>query len=81
MTPPFVPFIGKMDKYGRTTDGPDGFIDLTLKFDTQDVFQTIGQVSDGDIMVLELSGNLLEEFGGTPIKGEDVVVILKKKKK
>jgi hypothetical protein len=70
-----------MYKDDCTTEGPDGFIDLTLKFDTREVVQTIGQVADGDIMVLKLSGNLLEEFGGTPIKGEDVVVILKKKKK
>jgi hypothetical protein len=64
-----------------STKGPDGFIDLTMKFDAREVVQAIGQVADGDIMVMELKGNLLEEFGGTPIKGEDVVVILKKKKK
>ncbi|MGD2086184.1 MAG: VCBS repeat-containing protein [Candidatus Aminicenantes bacterium] len=81
VTTPFEPYIGKMNKYDCTTEGPDGFIDLTLKFDTGEVVQAIGQVTDGDVMVLELSGNLLEEFGGTPIKGEDVVVILKKKKK
>jgi hypothetical protein len=31
------------------------------------------------VLVLPLSGNLMEEFGGTPIFGEDVIVILKKK--
>jgi hypothetical protein len=30
-------------------------------------------------VVVTLTGNLKEEFGGTPITGEDVVRILKKK--
>jgi hypothetical protein len=43
VTTPFEPFIGKMDKYDCTTEGPDGFIDLTLKFDIREVIQTIGR--------------------------------------
>lgn len=62
------------------TDGNDGYLDLTLKFRTQEIVQAldIGQVNDGDIMILELTGNLKEEFGGTSIRGEDVVKILKR---
>jgi len=37
-----------------------------------------GPDSDGDVLVLQLTGNLLDETG---IMGEDVVVILKKQKK
>lgn len=78
---PFEPFIGKEDAFDCTEEGPDGYLDLTLKFDTQEVVAALGDVNDGDVLVLQLTGNLMEEFGGTPILGEDVVVILKKGKK
>jgi len=54
--------------------GGDGFTDLTLKFRAQDVVAVLGTVSDGDVLVLQLTGNLLD---GTPIAGEDVVIIRK----
>jgi hypothetical protein len=76
---PFEPFIGKIDPYDCTTDGPDGFMDLTLKYKTQELVEAIGEVADGDVLVLSLTGALLEEFGGIPIIGEDVIVILEKK--
>jgi hypothetical protein len=78
---PFEPFTGKEDALDCTEEGPDGYLDLTLKFDTQEIVEAIGEVEDGEVIVLTLTGNLQEEFGGTPIKGEDVVVILKKGKK
>ena len=59
---------------------PDGFLDLTLKFNVQEVVAALGEVNDGDVLVLQLTGNLLEEYGGTPIVGEDVVRIIKKVK-
>jgi len=75
---PFVPFTtGKTDASDCTDEGADGFDDLNLKFRTQDIVAALGAVSDGDVLVLELTGNLLD---GTPIVGEDVVVILKKGK-
>jgi hypothetical protein len=58
-----------------TTDGADGFDDLSLKFDKQDIVAALGAVSDGDEVVLTLTGNLND---GTPITGEDCVVIIKK---
>lgn len=76
---PFEPYLGKEDPFDCTTDGPDGYMDLTLKFKSQEIVTAIGEVADGDVLVLTLTGNLLEEFGGTPIVGEDVIVILKKK--
>ncbi|MFQ5803665.1 MAG: hypothetical protein ACE5JQ_12280 [Candidatus Methylomirabilales bacterium] len=75
---PFDPFTGKEDCSDDCTDkGPDGFLDLTLKFDTQAVLDAIGVGPDDDraCLVLELTGNLKEEFGGAPIVGEDVVRI------
>jgi hypothetical protein len=75
---PFVPFIGKRNSFDCTTQGPDGFLDLTLKFDNQAVAAALGAVTDGEVRVLHLTGSLLPAFGGTPIAGEDVVVILQK---
>ncbi len=78
----FFPLLGKEDALDCTEEGPDGFLDLTLKFDMQEIVPAIGEdVVDGEVIVLTLTGNLFEEFGGTPIKGEDVVIILKKGKK
>jgi hypothetical protein len=64
---------------GDQLAGPDGFMDFTLKSDAQEIAAALGDVSDGDVIVLHLTGNLKEEFGGTPIAGEDVVRIIEKK--
>lgn len=72
---PFVPFTGKKKDSDCTAEGPDGVLDLTLKFDTQAVVAALGPVTDGEVRVLKLTGTLLD---GTSIVGEDVVVILEK---
>ena len=54
------------------TDGPDGFLDLTLKFETQKIVEVIGDVNDGDVLTLELTGVL---FGERPIEGADCILI------
>jgi hypothetical protein len=77
---PFEPYLGKESEYDCTEEGPDGYLDLTLKFDVQEIVEVLGEVNDGDVMVLLLTGNLYEEYDGTPIVGEDVVIILKKGK-
>lgn len=61
-----------------TTAGPDGHLDLTLKFDKQDIIDWIGDVEDGQYLPLTLTWNLLD---GTPQEGSDCVVIRKKGKK
>lgn len=71
---------GEVEEYMCTTDGSDGYLDLTLKFKTQEVVAALGDVSDGYVLVLRLTGNLLEEFGGTPILGEDIIIIIEKGK-
>lgn len=55
----------------------DGFEDLTLKFDSQEIIVALGTVSDGDEIVLTLTGQLVD---GTAIKGQDCVFILDKGK-
>jgi hypothetical protein len=56
----------------RITDGPDGFLDLTLKFETQRIVEAVGDVNDGDQVQLELIGVLFDE---TPIEGADCILI------
>ncbi len=56
-----------------STDGPDGFTDLTLKFETQAVLEALGEVNTGDILTLQLTGVLNDE---TSIEGADCVVIV-----
>ena len=74
---PFEPFTGRLDYLDCTTEGPDGYQDLTLKFDRQEVVIALGPVIDRDCLVLQLTGEL---YDGTAFVGEDVVVILKKGK-
>jgi len=71
------------EEYMCTTDGPDGYLDLTLKFDIQEIVDALGEpedVEDGDVEFVWLTGNLFVGFGGTPIEGLDVIIILKKGK-
>jgi hypothetical protein len=72
---PYEPFIGKQGANDCNENGPDGFTDLTLKFSTQGIISALGPVNDGDELTLELNA-LLED--GTPVTGEDVVIILHK---
>ena len=56
--------------------GPDGFLDLTLKFETQEIVKAIGDVNDGDILELELTGILYDPIPyETPIEGADCILI------
>jgi hypothetical protein len=61
------------------TAGSDGFLDLVLQFDAQAVVSALGLATDGEVRVLKLTGKLKPGFGSTPILGEDVIVIRKKK--
>ena len=54
------------------TEGPDGFLDLNLKFETQKIVEAVGDVNDGDELQLELIGVLFDE---TPIEGADCILI------
>jgi DNA-binding beta-propeller fold protein YncE len=69
------PSIDKQDAFNCTTEGPDGLLDLTLKFRTQEVVAALGEVKHRDAVVLTLTANLKDSM---PIQGKDVIVILKK---
>ncbi|MEA1901385.1 MAG: hypothetical protein U9N47_11635 [Thermodesulfobacteriota bacterium] len=79
---PFYPLIGKEDKLDCHEEDGDGIGDLSLKFDRQEIVQAIEQSSqdevvDGKVLTLSLTGNLLEDFGGNEINGEDVIIIIR----
>ena len=60
-----------------SADGPDGFMDMTLNFDTQQLAAAMGEVEDGQEWLLHLAGQLND---GTTIEGTDCVLIIQKGK-
>jgi len=52
---PFEPYTGKEDcDFDCNTEGPDGYLDLTLKFNTQDLLDNIGTVETFEVNEEEL---------------------------
>lgn len=72
---PFMPFLGKSEPTDCTDEGADGFGDLVLHFDRGAVLDALGPMVHNEVRILRLTGNLTD---GTPISGEDVVVLLMK---
>ncbi|MFQ5906336.1 MAG: T9SS type A sorting domain-containing protein [bacterium] len=72
-----VEVSGLEDPCECTTDGPDGFDDLTLKFRTQEIVAALGEVSDRDTLMLTLTAELMD---GSELEGGDCVVILRKRR-
>ncbi len=56
-----------------TTAGPDGYMDLTLKFQKSEIVTALGSVVTGDVIPLTLTGELLD---GTPFESMDCVTIV-----
>ncbi len=73
VTTPYQPLTGKTGCRDCTTDGPDGILDMTFKFKSKDISNLMSGFEDRSCVLLDLTGNLLPEYGGTPIYGEDVV--------
>jgi hypothetical protein len=65
-----------MDACGCTADGPDGTMDLTLKFPAPAVIQTLVPVARGDTKELTLTGYTTD---GRPFSASDCVLIVGKK--
>ena len=55
----------------------DGFVDLTLKFSTEQITAALGEVEDGQEWMLHLTGQLND---GTIIEGTDCILIKRKGK-
>jgi hypothetical protein len=75
-----TPFEGELCECHEL--GSDGYVDLTLKFYTEDVKDTLNLKDEaGNTIPLLITGNLKEEAGGTPIEGSDCIRVLKTGKK
>ena len=73
-----TPLPADAEQCDCTTEGPDGYLDLTLKFDRQAIVTAaLTTVDDGDTVILMLEG--LAD-GNIPVIGSDCVWILKKGK-
>ena len=68
-----TPIADDAEECECNTEGPDGFGDMTLKFYRAEIIAALGEVYDGDVIPLTISGQLLD---GTPFEGVDCVVIL-----
>jgi hypothetical protein len=71
---PYLPGPEEDDPYSCNTEGPDGFGDLLLKFNTQDLAGILAGYSEGDVVLLSIEGEL---FDGRLFRGEDVIKIVK----
>ena len=65
--------VGGEGECNDTQEGPDGFYDLTVKFNTQELVTALGEVSDGDELILTITGNLID---GQYIEGNDCIIII-----
>jgi hypothetical protein len=70
-----TPVLNAQNDCDCTTDGADGFVDLTLKFNKQEIIKAIGDANDGEVLQLILTGNLID---GKKIEGADCVKIIDK---
>ena len=73
---PYLPLTNKaLNKMSCNTSGPDGLADLTLKFDNLAITKFLASYKKNDVVKLHITGNL--KTTGTPIAGEDIIVIIK----
>jgi hypothetical protein len=86
VTAPYPPFTGKESMTDCTEAGPDGMLDLALKFETEDVIEALENLLgreplDGEEILLSVTGELIGAGScGSSVYGEDVVVILHNEK-
>ncbi|WP_162417937.1 vWA domain-containing protein [Cyclobacterium roseum] len=70
---PYEPIVDKpLESDACNTLESDGFMDLAIKFDAQDVIQALGDVSRDDVIKVKVKGQLTD---GTDFEGEDIIII------
>lgn len=70
---PYVPIMDKpLESSACHTLGSDGYGDLTLRFNTQEVINALGNVSPGEVLKVKVKGKLLN---GADFEGEDIIII------
>jgi surface protein len=68
-----TPLLDVIDGCNCTDKKKDKIIDMTLKFNVQDIIPALGEINDGDVLELTLTGEL---YDGTKIVGNDCIVII-----
>jgi hypothetical protein len=86
VTSPYKPASAELQATDCAASGPDGLLDLSLKFDLQAVAAAVAKrlgpsLSDGEVVELSLTGMVSRESDPLPIHGEDVVLFQVKKRK
>jgi hypothetical protein len=72
---PYLPFVNKpVNKMSCNLTGKDGNLDLTVKFDATRFLTILSGYKINNLVTLKLTGKLKN---GTPIRGEDVILIVK----
>lgn len=61
-----------------TTAGGDGYPDLVLHYDRHAFAAVLGSVEDGACLLVTLRGNLAAAAGGGPIRGADVLRVIRR---
>jgi predicted outer membrane repeat protein len=64
---------GEGEECACTTSGPDGFMDLTLKFSRQEIAEILGPVRPGMVVMLTLRGSMSD---ATEFEGSDCLTII-----
>ncbi|MFQ5652518.1 MAG: FlgD immunoglobulin-like domain containing protein, partial [bacterium] len=76
-----APVTNREDVCDCSTENPDLTLDLTLKFDRQEILEALRDkgepLNDGDQVILTLTGKLI---AGTPIEGRDCIIVKSKGK-
>lgn len=71
-TPYFMEDLVNLSEYDCHTLTGDGYNDLSLKFDTREILSALGDVAQGEVIYLTLTGELKD---GTSFSGGDVMII------
>lgn len=71
-TPYSLSSVEELDENDCHTLGADGIMDLSLKFDSQELLSAIGPVDKGDVILITLTGQLLD---GSDFRASDIITI------
>jgi hypothetical protein len=70
------PVVDRQDECDCTTAGPDGYDDLLLKFDTQQLIGLLEPIQPGETRVLTLTGNLYDNGFVQTFTASDCVTMI-----
>jgi len=86
VSPVSGPVIGRIGLGDCAALLPDTYLDMTMKVENRDLAQALDYavarpLRDGETVAVTVTGRLKKEYGGLPIVGEDLIVIVRPKGK